>query len=49
MPLPPEPKRQDYPDQETFEEALAYWRHRAGPILRAVQLAQNPSKGFPGR
>lgn len=42
--LPPEPKRADYPDQETFEEALAGWNGRVRPILQAAASQRKRSK-----
>lgn len=37
------PKREDYPSQEDYEEARAYYRHR----FRAA--AQSPSKASPAK
>ena len=39
--LPPEPRREDYPDEESFLEARDGWRHRVGPILSLVQGERN--------
>jgi hypothetical protein len=35
--LPPEPKREQFPDEESYLEARDSWRHRVMPILRSVQ------------
>jgi hypothetical protein len=39
------PKREDYPDEEEYQEALAYYRHR---FRHAAQPTKSPSKGSPG-
>jgi hypothetical protein len=34
------PKRQDFPDEESYEEAKAGYRHRVGPLLRQYAASQ---------
>ena len=47
--LPPEPRREDFQDEEEVLEALAGWRHRVGPVLRLARSATPPSKVSPDR
>jgi hypothetical protein len=48
--LPDEPKRKDFPDEESFLEARDSWRHN---VLRIKRLAQSTiarrSKGSPSK
>jgi hypothetical protein len=37
--LPPEPKRDQFEDEESFLEARDSWRHRVGPIKRLAAQA----------
>lgn len=41
--LPPEPRRVDFPDEETYLEARAGWQHRVAP-LRGMRKLAYPSK-----
>jgi hypothetical protein len=36
---PPEPQREQFPDEESYLEARDGWRHRVMPILSAVRSA----------
>lgn len=31
------PREADYPNLEAYREAVASWRHRAGPAIRTLQ------------
>ena len=45
--LPPAPQRQDYQDEESFQEALGYWRTHVGRIQALAKTSTgslpNPS------
>lgn len=45
--LPPEPKRRDFPDEESFLEARDSWRHRIGHIKKLVKLSRRSKASRP--
>lgn len=44
MALPPEPKRKDFDDEESFLEARDAWRHHVGPAVRAAKARSQASR-----
>jgi hypothetical protein len=47
--LPEAPSRADFPDQESFEEALGFWQARVGRIKGMVARQTQPSRRDPVR
>ena len=49
--LPEAPSRADFPDQESFEEALGFWQARVGRIKAMVVRQAESARGSnsPGR
>ena len=49
--LPEVPSRADFPDQESFEEALGFWQARVGRIraMAARQAESARASDSPGR
>lgn len=37
-----EPKRETFQDEEDYQEALAGFKHRAGPLIRSLQSQASP-------
>lgn len=40
--LAQEPKREDFLSEEAFQDAMAGFKHRAGPSLRTLRSLANP-------
>jgi hypothetical protein len=45
--LPEAPSRDDFPDQESFEEALGFWQSRVGRIHGLVARAGSAAASDP--
>lgn len=46
--LPPEPRREDYPDDESFQEARDFWRHRVGHVKKYHDHYRRSKDSRPG-
>src|SRR5438445_397593 len=44
---PQPPTREQFPDEEEFLEALAYWRHAVGRVLAMAQSTRRRIEGSP--
>jgi hypothetical protein len=41
------PLRKDFPDEDSYQEAAAGWRHRVGPAIRMLEFQLRMTKREP--